>query len=252
MQLWRDCVDPNATPLIKDQNLSVLVGVDASTKRDSTALVAVAADSQTGAVKLVNHKIFQPTKSEPLDFAATVEATLLEWRQRYALRGVYYDPYQMASTAQRLQKAGIRMVEFAQTPANLTAIGSNLFELIRARSIVAYPDNAISTALSHAIVKESSRGLQITKEKSSHKIDVVVALAMATYAAVKSARVLDEPGHVAPAILFADGTWSDETGRPQSAHAAWARQFYRGGTDSFAPIGGRTSSIPPGSGRKEW
>jgi phage terminase large subunit-like protein len=187
MELWRACIDPNAGPIIKDTSLSVIAGVDAATKRDSTALVVVAQDSRTGRVRIVNHRIFQPTPDRPLDFEATIEATLLDWRQRYALRGVYYDPFQMAATAQRLQRAGIRMIEYPQTPANLTAMGSNLFGLIRARSIIAYPDNAIHTALSHAIVKESARGLQISKEKASHKIDVVVALAMAALAAVEGA-----------------------------------------------------------------
>jgi hypothetical protein len=40
--------------------------------------------------------------------------------------------------------------------------------------------------------------------------------------------------------------WSDEAARPRSAHEAWARQFYSGVTDRFAPIGGMTSPIPPG------
>jgi hypothetical protein len=40
--------------------------------------------------------------------------------------------------------------------------------------------------------------------------------------------------------------WSDEAAPPRSAHEAWARQFYSGVTDRFAPIGGMTSPIPPG------
>jgi phage terminase large subunit-like protein len=206
MALWRACVDPNAAPIIKDPSLPVIVGVDASTKRDSTALVAVTQDRRTSQIRIVNHRIFQPTRLMPLDFESTVEATLLDWRGRYALRGVYYDPYQMAATAQRLQRAGIRMIEYPQTPANLTAMGSNLFELIRARSILAYPNDDIHTALTHAIVKESARGLQITKEKSSHKIDVVVALAMAALAAVEGA--IKVPQRI-PMIPHPDLTKSD-------------------------------------------
>jgi hypothetical protein len=130
-------------------------------------------------------------------------------------RCVHFDPYQMAAVAQRLQAAGLPMREFPQTPANLTAIGSNLFRLLPSarnahhhpalvhrqrlafaqgallesgcecgrriepvnfeevtnskpvcrqrragRLNAAYPDNDISAALSHAIVKESARGLQ--------------------------------------------------------------------------------------------
>jgi phage terminase large subunit-like protein len=39
--------------------------------------------------------------------------------------------------------------------------------------------------LSRAVALETSRGWRITKEKQAHKIDVVVALAMAAHAAVK-------------------------------------------------------------------
>jgi hypothetical protein len=159
----------------------------------------VALDTRTDKVRLVTHRIFQPSSKAPLDFEATIERTLLEWKQRFALRGCHFDPYQMAATAQRLTRAGVRMIQFPQTPANLTAIGSNLFELIRARSIAAYPDNDISTALSHAIVKETARGLQITKEKSSHKIDIVIALAMAAHAVVQRPHV-EEVKIVSPFI----------------------------------------------------
>lgn len=40
-------------------------------------------------------------------------------------------------------------------------------------------------AMSRAIALETPRGWRISKEKQAHKIDVVVALAMAAYAAVK-------------------------------------------------------------------
>jgi phage terminase large subunit-like protein len=50
---------------------------------------------------------------------------------------------------------------------------------------LARPDAGIRLAISRAIALETPRGWRITKEKQSHKIDVVVALAMAAHAAVK-------------------------------------------------------------------
>ena len=50
-----------------------------------------------------------------------------------------------------------------------------------------YPDAAMRLAVSRAIARETPRGWKIAKEKSSHKIDVVVALAMACHAAVQGA-----------------------------------------------------------------
>src|SRR4029077_19051577 len=50
--------------------------------------------------------------------------------------------------------------------------------------IIAYPDPDVRLAISRAVAVETSRGWRIAKEKQVHKIDVVVALAMAAHAAV--------------------------------------------------------------------
>jgi hypothetical protein len=69
--------------------------------------------------------------------------------------------------------------------ANLTAATSNLFDLIQSRQLVLYPDTNMRLAVSRAIIVESSRGWRLDKLKQFHKIDVVVALSMATLAAVR-------------------------------------------------------------------
>jgi hypothetical protein len=185
---WDACVDPSASPVLVDRSLRVHVGVDASVKRDSTAIVAVALDPATRKVRLVAHRIFQPTKKSPLDFEATVEETLHDFRRRFRLRSVVYDPYQLASVMQRLERAGMPVEEYPQTPGNLTAMGQNLYELVNGRNLVAYPDAAVRLAVQRAVAVETPRGWKISKEKQSHKIDVVVALAMACHAAVQDQR----------------------------------------------------------------
>ena len=186
---WFDrCVDAQAMPVLADKHLSVFVGVDASVKRDSTAVVGVTWDRQANKVRLIAHRIFQPTKAQPLDFEATVEKTVRDLCSRFAVRGVFFDPYQMQAVSQRLQGFGVPMREYPQTEANLTAMGSNLFELIKGANLVVYPDAEIRLAMNRAIAKETPRGWKITKEKTSHKIDVIVALAMAALGAVEGGR----------------------------------------------------------------
>jgi phage terminase large subunit-like protein len=186
MAAWDACVDAGARPVLGYKALPIWVAIDASTKRDATAVVAVTADkAEATRVHLVNHRIFQPSKKEPLNFADTIVRTVRELRDGFTLLGCYFDPFQMAAVAQQLAKDGVRMVEFPQTPANLTAIGSNLFELINAGSLLVYPDSQMRLAISRAVCKEGARGLMISKSTAAHKIDVVVALAMAAYAAVR-------------------------------------------------------------------
>ena len=183
---WVDaCVDPNATPVVIDKSLPVWLGVDASVKHDSTAIVAVTFDIAAKKARLVAHRIFQPTAADPLNFEAAIEDTVLDMRSRFAVRGVYFDPFQMASTSQRLTAAGVPMRECPQSVPNLTAMGSNLYELIKGQGIVVYPDDAIRLAVSRTIALETPRGMRLAKEKSSHKIDVVIALAMAALGAVQ-------------------------------------------------------------------
>ena len=130
MAAWDACVDPNLRPIIRQEKLSVWVGVDASYKHDSTAIVACAYDRSEKKVRLVRHFVFQPSPDDPLDFEATVERTLLDLCRSFYVRRVFYDPYQLVAVAQRLMKAHVPMVEFPQTVGNLTEASSNLYDLI--------------------------------------------------------------------------------------------------------------------------
>jgi hypothetical protein len=71
------------------------------------------------------------------------------------------------------------LVEYPQTVPNLTASSTNLYELTKGRNLIAYADANIRLAMSRSIPVETPRGWKVAKEKASHKIDVVVALAMA-------------------------------------------------------------------------
>lgn len=202
---WYDaCTALDAVPVVADARMPIWVGVDASVKRDSTAIVACTWDEETKRVRLVWHRIFQPSPNEPLDFESTIEATIRDLRRRFWLLKVFYDPYQMASSAQRLKRDGVRMVEFPQSVPNLTEASTNLYELIRSRGLAAYRDAEIRLAMSRAIALETPRGWRIAKEKQAHKIDVVVALGMAALAAVQGAgQVLQmaDPGIAGPMIF---------------------------------------------------
>src|SRR5262249_35591443 len=131
------------------------------------------------------HRVFTPSPNDPIDFESTVEQTLLDWRQKFYLRKVYFDPFQMVSVSQRLSRSGVKVEEFPQTLPNLTQATSNLFDLISARQLMVYPDAAMRLAVSRAVMHESARGWRLDKMRQSHKIDVVVALSMAALAAVR-------------------------------------------------------------------
>jgi hypothetical protein len=106
----------------------------------------------------------------------------------------------MAATAQRLQRAGLPLEEFPQTVPNLTAASQNLYELIQGQNLAIYPDAAMRLAISRAVAIETPRGWRIAKEKQSHKIDVIVALAMAAHACVEGQS--SAPMRIPPEVLI--------------------------------------------------
>ncbi|MGH3631809.1 MAG: terminase TerL endonuclease subunit, partial [Sciscionella sp.] len=220
---WFDaCVEPELRPELTDPHLPVFIGVDASVKRDSTAIVACAFDHQARKVRLIWHRVFQPSPDDPLDFEATVERTLLELKRRFYVREIRFDPWQMMSVAQRLRAAGLPMVEFPQSVPNLTEASTNLFELLKGRNLRVYEDDDLRLAVSRAVALETSRGWRISKEKASHKIDVVVALAQAALGAVQQ-------GQVSTAVDL------HFQARAVQTFAAQTRQRERGTFDSAQP-----------------
>jgi phage terminase large subunit-like protein len=186
MALWDAGVDPKLGRMISDRALPCWAAVDASVKHDSTALALVSFDKATQQVRLCDHRIITPSADKPIDFAVDVERTLRDWHDRFLLRSIYYDPYQMQAVAQRLAQQHLPMKEFPQTIPNLTAMAEALFDSIKGRNLLLYPDEQMRTAIARAIAVEGARGWKISKERQSHKIDIVIALGMAVLAAIKS------------------------------------------------------------------
>ena len=188
MRAWDACTEPEPDnpPVYTDRAVAVWCGIDASTTQDSTALVAVTWSSKDQKVRLVDHKIFTPTPDNPIDFEE-VEKVMLDWHKQYTIKAVYFDPAQMIATSQRLMRKGLPMVKFSQTTSNLTECGNNFHDLIKRRRFVAYPDDDIRLAISRTVARKTSQGgLHIGKANQTHKVDIVIAMAMAALAAVKS------------------------------------------------------------------
>ncbi len=186
IEAWDACIDPAARPqLPKDTNPRLFVGVDAAYKHDSAAVVAVYYDPDTSKVVLARHRIWQPSAKDPLDLDGTIGDFLRELYGGYSVSEIRYDPFQMVDLATRLATEGLPMIEYPQTVPNLTQMGQNLFELIKGGNIKLYLDADMRRAAQHAVAVQNPRGWKISKEKASHKIDCIVALAMACLGAVE-------------------------------------------------------------------
>jgi phage terminase large subunit-like protein len=186
LEQWDRCVDPTMMPLLTKSNYPVWAGLDLGLKHDSTALVTCGWDSDR--IRVVEHRIFNPTGAATLDIEATAEAAVLSLKNRFALQSVYYDPWQGIGLAQRLTRQGVNMIEWPQTVGNLSLMGGNLLELIKRQQLVSYPADDLRMAISKTVAIESSRGFRLGKVKASDRVDPVIALAMGALAVVQAGR----------------------------------------------------------------
>ena len=92
---------------------------------------------------------------------------MLEWKERFRLRKVYFDPFQMVSVAQQLEKQHVKIEPYAQTVPNLTAATSNLFDLLQSRSLVLYPDAGMRLAIGRAVARLAPRQAQAVAPRST-------------------------------------------------------------------------------------
>lgn len=155
MAWWDACVDPQATPIITEPMLPVWIGVDASVKRDSTAIVAVTWDEKAKKVRLITHRLFQPSSDEPLDFELAIERTLLDLSQELRgaqslVRSLPDADVSPASATQRHQDRGVPAKRFPTSPRRARTSTT----LSRAATLPSIPT---STSVSPSVAPSRSR-----------------------------------------------------------------------------------------------
>jgi phage terminase large subunit-like protein len=185
LEQWDAITDATMMPLLADPKLSVWAGLDLGLKHDATAIVLSGWDGKR--IRVVNHQVFVPHSGQTLDIESTAEAAMLSFRGRFSLQGVYFDPWQGLGLAQRLQRAGINMIEYPQHLSNLSLMAGNLLDLIKNRQLVSYQSDELRTAISKTVAIESSRGWRLGKAVKSHRVDLTIALAMSLIACVQNA-----------------------------------------------------------------
>jgi phage terminase large subunit-like protein len=209
-ELWDPCVNPAHKPLFADdRSHGLFIGVDAAQKHDTAAAVAVFWDGAK--LVLASHRIWKPTPTEPLDLEATIEAHLRDLHARFAIRAIVVDPWQMARSIATLKTAGLPIRELPQTSASTTQFGQALYDALNGHNLVLYPAPDLREQALNTVAIETTRGWRIAKEKSSKKIDAIVALAMACLAAV-------EAGHGQPMASVKAAGWGPPVGIPPSEY----------------------------------
>jgi len=177
---FRACIDYKLKrrPKIK---IPIWVGLDVGIIDDYTAICGVGKIDNK--IFSVDHKIYIPLKTEELQFD-DVKRYLIDLSKIYDIQGLYFDPYQAIQLSQDLEKEGINIVKLTPTPGNCVAFSQCLFNLIKSRGISFYESEEIRLSLINCKVIYSGRGWRIVKKSGTKKIDLAIALAMASYGAI--------------------------------------------------------------------
>ncbi len=194
-ELWDRCVSPTLTALLPSRDHELFVGVDVGIRHDAAAVVAVYRDGDH--VVLASHRIWTPGRADPLDLEATIETHLRDLHDRYRVTTIYCDPYQCHRSIMTLQRAGLPILEYPQTTAGTTRMGQTLFELLTGRNLRLYAADELRAHALHTVAIQHPRGWRLAKDKASHPIDAITALALALVAAIDTA----PPTH-APFVLI--------------------------------------------------
>lgn len=170
--VWDAC---NGKPEL-NPSLDTIIGIDASIRRDATAVATVQRHSD--GTFHADFKIWEPSPGKEVPLEVVMEF-IREQTKKYKVTGVCYDPQFLHHMAQRLEDEGFPMREWKQDNARMVPATRTLHEAVTQGKL---RHGGHSIARQHALnagVKETERGLRVKKTASSGPDDAVVALAMA-------------------------------------------------------------------------
>ena len=185
---WQACYSSHVRRWTKGDSRRLVLGADASTSRDLTALVGCWSNPGTKWTEVAFVHVWKPAISvlrfgkPTVDLSETIGDEVLRLHDLGAVDHVVYDPYQLHSVALSWEKAGVKCIEMPQTGARVES-DQALYDAIIGRTLVHCDDPTLTEHVLNAVAVETPRGFRLAKEKTSRKIDAAVALSMAHHGA---------------------------------------------------------------------
>jgi phage terminase large subunit-like protein len=202
MELWDACQAEISRASLKGRRC--FIGMDLSTTRDITALVAAFPDDDGFDVlpaffvpkdnikervtrdrvpydQWAREGFLTATPGNVVDYAA-VEQQLLDWDAEFDVRGIAYDPWNATGLVTRLQEQhGLTCVPMRQGFASLSAPTKALEKAIASKTVRHDGQPVLRNHIANAAVEQDPAGnIKLSKKASTERIDGAVALVMAT------------------------------------------------------------------------
>lgn len=227
---WERCYSREVKPLAAHDKRRVVLGADASTTRDLTALVGVEYNPATNTGDVVYCRVWKPQRGilragkPTIDLEDTIGEEVKRLYQAKQLDCVVCDPYQLHSLIIEWEKLGIRVIELAQNAGRVEA-DQGLYDAVIGQTIRHYNDHTLNEHIKNAVAIESPRGYRLAKEKTSQKIDAAVALSMAFWGSLSEQKARGGAVQILPDPWECEDLYRDYDTLPTAAGGyIWIRK----------------------------
>ncbi len=180
---WWDSCKSDLPPL--DARTPIVLGVDAATTSDCCAIVGVSRHPRAHTdVALRLLRVWTPPKGNTIDLTLTVETAIREICSRYNVTQIAYDAYQLHKMMTDLKRDGIAWCKPFSQATDRSVADKQLFDLIRDRRIAHEGQDDLRDHVRNCAAKQNrdeDTKLRIIKKSQERKIDLVIALSMASY-----------------------------------------------------------------------
>ena len=173
---WEACAGRVRIP----EGAEITLGLDASLRRDSSALVWCRRDER-GTYHVRCRTWRRDEELGVVDLPA-IKAEILEAHRAFRLRWCAYDPFGFGPLAQELAELGVPMLEWPQSSRRMVPATQALYDAILGRRLRHGGDEVLSAHARHAVVRETEYGPRLDKRRSGEPMDAMVALALAVAA----------------------------------------------------------------------
>jgi phage terminase large subunit-like protein len=166
-----------------------VLAIDMALKRDSVS-VRELAQLDDGRVATVNRTWYPGDgKIDHLEVWDYIKSTATALGPRF--RGLVYDPRFFELPARMLEEEGFLVIEFDQSPANMTPACGLAFDLIIRQQIVHSGDPDEARQVNAAVKREQERGFTLSKGRSRIHIDAAITLCMGVDALARLTEEID-------------------------------------------------------------
>lgn len=173
---WEACAGRPTIP----RGSEVTLGLDASLRRDTSALVWCRKDER--GIYHVRQRTWRRDEELGVVDLQAIKAEILETHRAYSLRWCAYDPFAFGAVAQELAELGVPMLEWPQSSRRMVPATQTLYDAILGKRIRHGGDEVLTAHARHAVVRETEYGPRLDKRRSGEPMDAMVALALAVAA----------------------------------------------------------------------